>query len=296
MAGFAITHEVVLINGPFLKKPHQLELVPVTDAPDGHMFFHCVMTNAVLKQLLVDNRFIPIFETRAKALRKTSILGTMQKLKNIKWQNHVDRLAFAKSAIGRYSIPATKAKVLAFPKFIDIAAPKTMTVDSITVTVCLSKPGEGLVMRLTPEVLEYLRAVVTEQLEIGGCSTIAHPLSSIGVNRVNTGVANLFWSYRTCKYRARHHPVTDDDGHTPRRTEFITKSKRRALLFIETGDRGKSSDDEDRSSPDPSEAGGEDVAEDTDEAEDEDMEEVVQRVRKRPSRCSASGSRRVHRR
>ena len=85
MAGFAITHEVVSINGPFLKKPHQLELVPVPDAPDGHMFFQCVMTNAVLKQLLVDNRFIPIFDTRAKALRKTSILGTLQKLKNNKW-------------------------------------------------------------------------------------------------------------------------------------------------------------------------------------------------------------------
>jgi hypothetical protein len=289
MAGFAITHEVVTVNGPFLKKPHQLELVQVPDAADGHMFFHCVMTNAVLKQLLVDNRFIQIFGTRAKALRKTSILGTMQKLKNIKWQNFVDRLTFAKSAIGRYTVPATKAKVLAFPKFIDIAAPKTMTVDSITVTVCLSKPGEGLVMRLTPEVLEYLRAVVTEQLELGGCSTIAHARASKAVvDRVNTGVKNLFWSYAKGKYRAVHHPLTDDDGHTPRPTEFLIASKQRAITFIETGDRGKACDDEDRSSPDSSEAGDEDVVEDEDEAEDEDMAEVVQRVRKRPSRCSAT--------
>ena len=288
MAGFAITHEVVSINGPFLNKPQKLGLVTVPEAPDGHMFFQCVTTNPVMKQLLVDNRFIPIFDTRAKALRKTSILGTLQKMKNNKWQNHVDRL-FIREKQTRYTIPATKAKVLSFPRFTDIDAPKTMTVDSITVTVCLSKPGEGLVMRLTPEVLQYLRAVVTEQLELGGCSTIARPRPSMGgVDRVNTGVPNLFWSYRKGKYRARHHPVTGDDGQTPRRMEFLTKSRRRALLFIETGDRGKPSDDEDRSLPDPSEAGDEDVAEDTDEAEDEDMAEVVQPLRKRPSRCSAT--------
>ena len=288
MADFTFTHEVVTVNAAFLKKAQQLQLVQVPDADSSHLFFHCVTTNAVLKQLLVDDRFIPIFDTRAKALRKSNILGTLKKAKDVEWKRHVDETAFVKWSRGRYTLAATRSKVLGFPTFIDIAAPKTETVDSMTMTVYLTKPTEGLVVRLTSEVLRYLRAVVTEQLELGGCSTIAHPLSSIGVNRVNTGVANLFWSYRTCKYRARHHPVTDDDGHTPRRTEFITKSKRRALLFIETGDRGKSSDDEDRSSRDPSEAGGEDVAEDTDEAEDEDMEDVVQRVRKRPSRCSAT--------
>ena len=163
-----------------------------------------------------------------------------------------------------------------------------MTVDSMTMTVYLTKPTEGLVMRLTPEVLHYLRAVVTEQLEAGGCSTIAHARTRLAVaDRVDTGVRNLFWSYKKGKYRARHHHVTDDDGHTPRPTEFITKSKRRALTFIQTGDRGISSDDEDRSSPDPSEAGDEDVAKNEDEAEDEDVAEDVKRVRKRPCQSSA---------
>ena len=287
MAGFVITHEVVSINAPFLNKPQKLGLVTVPEALDGHMFFQCVTTNPVMKQLLVDNRFLPIFKTRAEALRKTSILGTLKILKNTKWQEHVHRLAIREKQL-RYTIPATKAKVLAFPRFIDIEAPMANTVNSITMTVCLSKPGEGLVMRLTPAVLQYLRAVVTEQLELGGCSTIARPLSSMGgVDRVNTGVPNLFWTYRNGgKYRARH--VAGDDGKVPRRTEFVTKSRRRAIAFIETGDRGEPSDDEDRSLHDPSEAGDEDVAEDTDEAEDEDMAEVVQPLRKRPSRCSAT--------
>jgi hypothetical protein len=289
MADFAITHEVVTVNGAFLKKPQQLELVQVPDAAEGHMFFHCVITNAVLKQLLVDDRFIPIFDTRAKALRKSNILGTMKKLKDVEWQRHVDRLAFVKWSSGRYTLATTRSKVLAFPTFIEIAAPKTETVDSMTMTVYLTKPTQGLVMRLTPEVLRYLRAVVTEQLELGGCSTIAHARASKPVvDRVNTGVKNLFWSYAKDKYRAVHHPSTDDDGHTPRPTEFLTASKQRAITFIETGDRGKACDDEDRSSPDSSEAGDEDVVEDEDEAEDEDMAEVVQRVRKRPSRCSAT--------
>ena len=38
MADFAITHEVVTVNGAFLKKPRQLELVQVPDAAEGHMF------------------------------------------------------------------------------------------------------------------------------------------------------------------------------------------------------------------------------------------------------------------
>jgi len=188
---------------------------------------------------------------------------------------------------GRYTIEATRATVLAFPTLIEIVAPQTEAVESMTMTVHLTKPAHGLVLKLTPQVLGYLRAVVTEQLELGGCSTIAHARASKAVvDRVNTGVRNLFWSYAKGKYRAVHHPLTDDDGHTPRPTEFLTASKQRAVTFIETGDRGKSSDDEDRSSPDPSEAGDEDVVEDEDEAEDEDVAEDVKRVRKRPCQSS----------
>ena len=243
--------------------------------------FHCVAANAVLKQLMVDDRFIPIFDTRAAALRKSNILGLLKKQKDIEWNKHVELHMFNKWKSGRYNLPSTRSKVLEFPKFIEIDAPKTATVGSMSMTIHLTKPTEGLVMRLTPEVLHYLRAVVTEQLNAGGCSTIAHARTRPAVaDRVDTGVRNLFWSYARGKYRAVHHPLEDDDGHTPRPTEFITESKERAVTFIKTGDRGISSDDEDRSSPDPSEAGDEDVAEDGDEAKDEDMAQDVKRVRK----------------
>jgi hypothetical protein len=302
MASFAFTQTTVTVNAAFLKKPQEVKLVQVPDAAEGHIFFHCATTNGVMKQLLVDDRFIPIFDTRAAALRKSNILGLLKKQKDIEWNKHVELHMFNKWKSGRYNLPSTRSKVLEFPKFIEIDAPKTATVGSMSMTIHLTKPTEGLVMRLTPEVLHYLRAVVTEQLDAGGCSTIAHARTRLAVaDRVDTGVRNLFWSYAKNKYRAVYYPVAEDDGNTPRCMEFLTPSKKRAVTFIKTGVRGKASDDdEDRSLQDPSEAGDEDVAEDGDETEDEDMAEVVNRVRKRPSQCSATpyiGScRRVHRR
>jgi len=190
-------------------------------------------------------------------------LGTLKKAKDVEWKRHVDRNAFVKWKRGRYTIDATRATVLAFPTLIEIVAPQTAAVESMTMTAHLNKPLHGLVLKLTPQVLGYLRAVVTEQLETGGCSTITHVRTSMAiVDRVDTGVPNLFWSYGKGKYRAKHNPPEEDGGIKPRPKEFLTKCKMRAVAFIETGDRGISSDDEDSPSPDPSEAEDEDEAED----------------------------------
>ena len=167
-------------------------------------------------------------------------------------------------------ITKTRSHSLAFPTVIDIVAPGVGSIEGMTMTVQLTNSVHGLVVKLTPKVLEYLRGVVAVQLGSGGCSTASHVRTSMEPDdRVDTGVANLFWSYRKRKFRAVFQPP-EADGIKPARQEYFTECKDRAITFIETGSRpvlsvvasgeAATSDDEDRSLPDPSEAEDEDEA------------------------------------
>ena len=90
-----------------------------------------------------------------------------------------------------------------------------------------------------------------------------HVRANMPGDRVDTIVPNLSWSYKKRIYRAMFHPP-DEDGKKQRRREYYTESKERAMTFVETGvrfvDTESGNDDEDRSSPEPSEEGDEDEA------------------------------------
>ena len=102
---------------------------------------------------------------------------------------HVDRIEKAKWKCGRHTVKGVRPKVLSFPTLVDITAPQTPTVESITVTVRLNSPNHTLVLKLTPPVLEYLRAVVTEQLDSGDCTPIQHARTIIG--RATVGLSQV---------------------------------------------------------------------------------------------------------
>lgn len=111
---------------------------------------------------------------------------------------HVDRIEKAKWKCGRHTVKGVRPKVLSFPTLVDITAPQTPTVESITVTVRLNSPNHTLALKLTPPVLEYLRAVVTEQLDSGDCTPIQHARTIRACDgRVVTGVKNLYTGH-TC--------------------------------------------------------------------------------------------------
>ena len=157
----------------------------------------------------------------------------------------------------RYTVPEHRATILSMPATVEIVAPQVLTVESRPLTVALNKTSQGLVMELTSEGIECLRAVVTAQLLDGGCAGKPHARTKIPHgDRVNTSVPNLSRSYTKQRYRAVFHPQ-DADGKKRRRQNFYTESMGRAMVFVETGDRGVDTeplnDVEDRSSPEPSE-------------------------------------------
>ena len=261
MADFTFHNLSVSVSASFLVNPIVLPLVPVENTAPGDQFIQCVAKNGALTRLLVDNRFLEVFASKDVALRSSNILVTLKKAKDDAWNTHVGKIDKANWKTGRHTAKGVRPKVLAFPTLVEITAPQTPTVESITVTVRLNKPNKALVLKLTPPVLEYLRAVVTEQLDTGDFTPIQHARSTkVGDDRVVTGVKNLYWSYVRSKYRAVHQPPDADDGtKPPSKTAYIT-SKESAITFIETGDKPTvsaigedmhSSGDEDRPPPGP---------------------------------------------
>ena len=89
MATFNITLEVVTVNAAFLERPVRLPLVSVANTGSHENYFHCVSKNAALHRLLVDERFVAVFGTLAKALRKSDILKTLKQMKDDEWARQV---------------------------------------------------------------------------------------------------------------------------------------------------------------------------------------------------------------
>ena len=237
MSKFTITSEVVSINAAFLKSPVELRLVDLANVNPGDRYFSCCSGNTQLPQLFVEHRFKGPFGSLVKAMRKTEILKTLKDIKDNEWRTRRDRHAKQPWSAGRYTLVQNRAKVLAFPAVVDIDAPSVGSVEGISMSVELSHPGHGLVVKLTPEVLDYLRAVMTEQLESGGCSTAVHVRTNMDPDdRVDTGVTNLSWSYPKRKFRALFTPPAED-GKRAKRQSFYTECRESAKKFIETGER-----------------------------------------------------------
>ena len=264
MATFKFSPEVMNVNADFLDIPVLLPLVAVNGGGHDSHFFHCVNMNTKLHRLLVDERFAQVFGTSKAALRKTDILKTLKVMKDAEWTKQVLAKCGRMKTI-RYTVPSTRATILSLPATVEIVAPQVSTVESKTLTVVLNKATKGVVMLLTSEALEYLRAVVTAQLLTGGCEARLHVRTNMPLDdRVDTSVPNLSWSYTKRIYRAVFHPQ-EVDGKKQRRQNCYTESRERAVAFVETGvrcvDTEPANDVEDRSSPEPSEE--EDVDEET---------------------------------
>ena len=132
----------------------------------------------------------------------------------------------------------TRAKLLRFETTVAITAPQFSGVGSVSLVVRLNKPSLGLVMLLTPEAIEYLRNAVSAQLEAGGSRSsdrrnVRYALPDI--DRIDTQVHNLSWSYKKNKFRATFFEEKAD-GSTKRR-QFLTESKELAMTFVTTGIR-----------------------------------------------------------
>ena len=234
MSQFTITSEVVSIEAAFLAAPVPLRLVSLANAAAADRYFECRSNNTVLSRLFVDRRFEAAYGSLIKAMRCTDIFKVLKDMKDEEWQTRRDRLAKPTWSAGRYTLVQNRAKVLAFPAVIDIVAPSVGSVEGIPITVQLSHSGRGLVVKLTPEVLDYLRAVMTEQLENGGA---VHPRTGMDPDdRVETGVTNLSWSYKKKKFRALFDPPAED-GKRAKRQSLMTECKASAITFIKTGQR-----------------------------------------------------------
>ena len=237
MATFVFSLEVMNVTAPFLDNPVLLPLVAVHGAASEKNFFHCVSKNTKLHRLLVDGKLAPAFGTLKAALRKSDILKRLKEVKDAEWTKHVLASCPTMKTI-RYTVPENRAKILSLPATVEIVAPQVLTVESRPLTVALNKTSKGLVMELTSEGIEYLRAVVTAQLLDGGCAGKPHARTKIPHgDRVNTSVPNLSWSYTKQRYRSAFHPQ-DADRKKRRRQNFYTESMDRAMAFVETGDRG----------------------------------------------------------
>jgi len=230
MALFTITSTETTIAAPFLKEPSILELVSVDE--HAGQFFQCNHTNLPLVRLLV-----PLQYGRAQsAMSKTDIFMTLKKLKDVEWHKTLAEANINDKDV-RYKDKHVRLKVLQFPSTVVINAPEVGDVKGMTLTVALNQPRLGVVMLLSPAVLEYLRSVVSFQLATGVDKTNAHVRNKIGIDhRVDTRIVNLFWSYDKHKYRAMFFPV-NHNGKRMRRTQFHTGSLDAAKHFLETGDR-----------------------------------------------------------
>ena len=182
--------------------------------------------------LIVEDRFVRSFGTVAYALCHTDILKKLKQLKDDEWKRRVDEARNNGLTPRQY---AWRAKILAFPPTIEIVAPVVLTVASKRLTVQLNAANKGLVMKLTTGAIEYLRAVVTVQLDTGTGAATPHVRSTLDQKEhVDTGDANINWSYTKKKYRATFNPP-DQLGIKQARREFFTTSKEHAMTFVRTG-------------------------------------------------------------
>ena len=125
-------------------------------------------------------------------------------------------------------------------------------------------------MLLTPEAIEYLRNVVSAQLDAGGSRSSDRRKARYelpDIDRVDTQVPNLSWSYEKNKFRATFFKEKED-GST-KRCQFLTESKDLAMTFVKTGIRPEKRTSRkrkgesvalERKSPEPSEAEDENAA------------------------------------
>ena len=231
MTAFRFTYDVVNVDAPFMKQTVRLPLVEV-DGKEDEKFFHCVCTNHHLETLIVEDRFVRCFGTVANAFCHTDILKKLKQLKDDEWKRRVDE-ARGNGLTKRQH--AWRAKVLPFPPTIEIVAPVVSTVASKTFTVQLSSANKGLVMELTTGAIEYLRAVVTVQLDTGTGAATPHVRNILDQKEhVDTGDANINWSYTKQKYRAAFNPP-DQLGIKQARREYLTTSMEHAMTFVQTG-------------------------------------------------------------
>ena len=236
MSKISFSTSVVSVHADFLKAPLQLALVAVANTQPDEKYFHCVHKNAQIHRLLVEERFVTVFGSSARALRKSDILKTLKQLKDDEWNRKVKEECGHSRVAERYTRGTKRSKVLTFDATVPIVAPRVSAVESMTLMVVCSKPGCGLVMLLTPEVIEYLRNVVSAQLDAGGISTSSHVRANLAVvDRVDTEVEHLYWSYAKNKFRAVFYTV-DADG-SKKRKELLTESKDLAVTFVNTGIR-----------------------------------------------------------
>ena len=239
MSDITTITECVTVHADFLgKKSVQLPLVAIPDTKPGDQFFHCVVSNWNIHRLLVADRFVTIFGSRQKAISMTDVLDTLKTLKDDAWQRQVAQ-SCGDSAIQRYTRGEKRAKLLRFDTTVAIAAPQFSGVGSVRLVVGLSKPSLGLVMLLTPEAIEYLRNAVSAQLEAGGSRSsdrrnVRNAMPDI--DRIDTQVHNLSWSYKKNKFRATFFEEKAD-GNTKRRRQCLTESKELAMTFVTTGIR-----------------------------------------------------------
>ena len=194
MSNIRITTDILIVRADFLKRTLQLAPVDVPNTKPDEKYVRCIATNTELHRLLVEDRFVAFFGSRDVALRKTDILRTLKALKDDEWKRLVKERCGHSTVAERYIRGQKRTKVLAFDTTVPIVTPRVSTIESVTLIVECSKPGVGLVMLLTPEALEYLRNVVTAQLDAGGMvSTRSHVRSNLSVvDRVDTGVQNVW--------------------------------------------------------------------------------------------------------
>ena len=239
MANITIITEVVTVKADFLRNVDgvQLPLVAVPESKPGEQFFHCMSSNWKIHGLLVADRFVDIFGSRQKALSKTDVLKTLKTLKDDEWHRQVAE-SCGESAIQRYTRGEKRAKLLQFESTVVIAAPQFSGVESVRLVFALNKPAVGLVMLLTPEAIEYLRNAVSAQLEAGGSRSSEQRSARCGlpdIDRVDTQVPNLTWSYTKNKFRATYWEEKEDGSK--KRCQFLTESKDLAMTFVKTGTR-----------------------------------------------------------
>ena len=223
----------VTVTANFLATPIELPLVIVDNAPADDKYVHVTSKNGQVPRLLVADRFLPYFPSRLKALRSTNILRTLKDLKEQEWNKHVETITKKPWKQGRYKDTAVRPQLNRLPTVIDITTPPTPTLESMTFTVRLNRPSHGLILKVTPTIIGYLRDVVTEELDSRENTPVRHRAAA--ENRVVTGVKYLTWSYSKKMYRALHQPAASADGTKLPKIQWLTTCKESAIQFIETG-------------------------------------------------------------
>jgi hypothetical protein len=168
----------------------------------------------------------------SKALPCTDILERLKALKDKEFEKSVP---IAQGRRRRYSNREVKVVVLSLPETCTIQAHIINDVDGIQMKVELCKPSKGFWVELKSENIEYIRKSVLSQLSEGDVTRRTHKRSQLDeLDRVDTCVKNVFWSYERNMYRA---VFVDDDDTTKKPSTMYTSSKDDAVQFAMTGKR-----------------------------------------------------------